>query len=279
MQATIKFIEEELSGLYPKNEVRSLSGILFKFICGLSFTDLVVQKDEKIPEVKLKQIKQVVKRLKQHEPIQYIIGEAGFYGLELTVNPAVLIPRPETEELVEWVLMSGVNKNARALDIGTGSGCIPIAIKKNAPGLEFEAIDISEKAIEVARGNAKKNGVDVSFMVYDISRWRERQWGEFDIVVSNPPYVRELEKQYMNTNILNFEPHQALFVADTDPLKFYKIISDFAMPNLKKGGALFFEINEAFGQEASEMLARKGFLNVELKKDLSGKDRMIKASK
>ncbi len=279
MQATIKFIEEELSGLYPKNEVRSLAGILFKFICGLSFTDLVVQKDEKIPEIKLKQIKQVVKRLKQHEPIQYIIGEAEFYGLKLTVNPAVLIPRPETEELVEWVLMSGISKNARAFDIGTGSGCIPIAIKKNAPGLEVEAIDISEKAIEVARGNAKKNGVDISFMVYDVSRWRERQWGKFDIVVSNPPYVRELEKQYMNTNILNFEPHQALFVADTDPLKFYKIISDFAMSNLKKDGSLFFEINEAFGQEASEMLVRKGFLNVELKKDLSGKDRMIKASK
>ncbi len=279
MQATIKFIEEELSGLYPKNEVRSLACILFKFICGLSFTDLVVQKDEKIPEIKLKQIKQVVKRLKQHEPIQYIIGETEFYGLKLTVNPAVLIPRPETEELVEWVLMSGIDKDARVFDIGTGSGCIPIAIKKNAPELEVEAIDISEKAIEVARGNAKKNGVDVSFMVYDVSRWRERQWGKFDIIISNPPYVRELEKQYMNTNILNFEPHQALFVADTDPLKFYKIISDFAMSNLKKEGSLFFEINEAFGQEASEMLVRKGFLNVELKKDLSGKDRMIKASK
>ncbi|NOY95212.1 MAG: peptide chain release factor N(5)-glutamine methyltransferase [Chlorobi bacterium] len=279
MQATIKFIEEELSGLYPKNEVRSLAGILFKFICGLSFTDLVVQKDEKIPEIKLKQIKQVVKRLKQHEPIQYIIGETEFYGLKLTVNPAVLIPRPETEELVEWVLMSGIDKDARVFDIGTGSGCIPIAIKKNAPELEVEAIDISEKAIEVARGNAKKNGVDVSFMVYDVSRWRERQWGKFDIIISNPPYVRELEKQYINTNILNFEPHQALFVADTDPLKFYEIISDFAMPHLKKDGYLFFEINEAFGQEVSEMLAMKGFLNVELKKDLSGKDRMIKASK
>ena len=235
-----------------------------------------------------------LKRLKNEEPVQYIIGATEFYGFPFLVDKSTLIPRPETEELVEWILLETtklqrdqVSKSLQILDIGTGSGCIPISLARNLPTATISAIDISADALKVAIKNATLNKVKVDFIegnVLDLYAFNEilkqepYQQVKFDIIVSNPPYVRELEKIEIQNNVLLNEPHLALFVSDENPLLFYDKIADIAKQHLSKNGLLFFEINQYLGEETIKILAEKGFKNIKLRKDLFGNDRMIKAT-
>lgn len=274
----------DLAELFPATEIQSFLSIVLEEYLGLQRIDLVTRPNMEIDSEKLETLISVLNRLKNQEPIQYIIGETEFFGLPFKVNKNVLIPRPETEELVEWIISeSSEMKSSKdstslsLLDIGTGSGCIPISIKKNKPFLEVFGIDISTSALEIATQNAQLNDVDIRFIQTDILV-AEKLNRKFDIIVSNPPYVRELEKKEISDNVLDYEPGLALFVSDEDPLIFYRKIASLAKTHLAQNGLLFFEINEYLGKEMTEMLRLLGFQNVLLKKDLFGKDRMIKAS-
>ena len=275
MKATIQYINSELAGLYPVSEIEGFTRIIFEVVCGWSFTEQIVKSHEKISETDFEKIEAIILRLKNCEPIQYILGETEFYGLKLKVNPSVLIPRPETEELVQWIIKSNLPGNSIILDIGTGSGCIALALKSQLINAEVFGVDISENAMEVARQNALKNNLEVDFFQADILNWNEFEWKNFDIIVSNPPYIRESEKLQMRSNVLNYEPENALFVTDTDPLIFYKSIAAFAKKHLTKSGILFFEINENMGLEMNEMLVDFGFYDIEIRKDINGKNRMV----
>lgn len=217
--------------------------------------------------------------LKEHKPIQYILGETEFYGMKFFVNENVLIPRPETEELVEWILSDFPNhENLKALDIGTGSGCIPITLKKNRPDWKIAALDFSEKAIETARNNAKFHQTEIEFIENDFLKMNFNSFEKLDLIISNPPYIGETEKNLMDENVVKFEPHSALFVPDENPFIFYKRIIELAENNLKKGGSIYVEINQNLAEE-TKSLFENSFPNVELKKDISGNNRMIKAIK
>ncbi len=270
---------DELGAVYPAEEIDSFFNILAETYYGVKRIQLATN-----PDLTLNDSEDILKalaELKNEKPIQYIIGETEFYGLNFKVNDGVLIPRPETEELVEWVLKKAKpNMPINILDMGTGSGCIAISLAKHLPQAKVFAIDISTKALNIAKKNALFNGVDVYFKEADILTLKTlSEQVEFDIIVSNPPYVREKEKQYMKPNVLDNEPHLALFVKDEDPLLFYKAITDFAINNLKENGLLFFEINEFLGNAMIDLLRHKNFKNIELKQDIFKKDRMIKAEK
>ncbi|TYP99061.1 release factor glutamine methyltransferase [Tenacibaculum adriaticum] len=273
------FFNEELSELYPKTEIDAFFFRLIENKLGLQLVDIFVKQDYNIPSDKILDLNKVLECLKKEVPIQYILGETEFYGLPFIVNENVLIPRPETEELVSWVLEEAKNKkkDISILDIGTGSGCIPISIKKNLPNSVVFAIDVSDKALIVARQNAEVNKIKINFLKQDILQVNNLQQ-TFDIIISNPPYIRELEKKEINNNVLKNEPHLALFVSDENPLIFYKKIAELAKNHLNPNGILLFEINQYLGKETEQMLKEKGFKNVMLKKDLFGKDRMIKAN-
>ncbi|BFM41993.1 peptide chain release factor N(5)-glutamine methyltransferase [Flavobacterium sp. CFS9] len=221
----------------------------------------------------------LVLQLKKEVPIQYLLGKTHFYGLDFEVNENVLIPRPETEELVEWIINENSggtkSKKIKILDIGTGSGCIAISLAKNLPHAEVYAIDVSKKAIATAKRNAVRNKVDVTFMLQDILEAEELKQN-FDVIVSNPPYVRNLEKQEIKKNVLDYEPHLALFVDDNDALIFYRKIAELAKKNLSEKGQLYFEINQYLGKEMIDLLEKMNFKNIELKKDIYDNDRMIK---
>jgi release factor glutamine methyltransferase len=275
MKATIQYINSELAGLYPVSEIEGFTRIIFEAVYGWSFTEQIVKRHEKISATDFEKIEAIILRLKKYEPIQYIFGETEFYGLKLKVNPSVLIPRPETEELIQWITKSNFHRNSIILDIGTGSGCIALALKSQLKDAEVFGIDISENAVQVARQNATKNKLEVDFFQADILIWNEFEWKNFDIIVSNPPYIRESEKLQMHPNVLNFEPENALFVTDADPLIFYKSIAAFAKKHLTKSGMLFFEINENMGLEINEMLVNFGFYDIEIRKDINGKNRMV----
>lgn len=275
MKATIQYINSELAGLYPVSEIEGFTRIILEAVCRLSFTEQVVKSNEKVLSADFEKMEDIVHRLKNFEPIQYILGETEFYGLKLLVNPFVLIPRPETEELVQWITKSKLPQNITILDIGTGSGCIALALKSQLKEVEIFGIDISEKAIETARQNALKNSLDVRFFQADILKWNEFDWENFGVIVSNPPYIRESEKVQMQSNVLNYEPENALFVSDNDPLVFYRSIATFAKKHLTKDGLLFFEINEKLGLEMNEMLVDFGFRDIEIRKDINGKNRML----
>ena len=277
MQTTIQYIEKELADLYPKSEVQGFIHIIFEYVCGFDYTALLLHKNEKLDVAHHKQIVEIVSRLTQFEPIQYILGETEFFGLKLKVKPGVLIPRPETEELVHWITTITWPPNPVIFDIGTGSGCIALALKKNLRQAQVSAVDFSEIALQTARENAALNKLDVKFFLFNILQWSKTNWPLFDGVVSNPPYVRELEKKYMHANVLNYEPETALFVPDNDPLIFYRQIGLFARKYLKPEGKLFFEINESMGEETIGFLKHIGFKNIEMRKDINGKYRMIKA--
>ena len=214
MKATIQYINSELAGLYPVSEIEGFTRIIFEAVCSWSFTEQVVKRHEKISVNDFEKIKAIILRLKIFEPIQYILGETEFYGLKLKVNPSVLIPRPETEELVQWIITGNLTENSVILDIGTGSGCIALALKSRLNKAEVFGVDVSENALKVARQNALKNSLDVGFFQSDILKWNEFEWKNFDVIVSNPPYIRESEKLQMHANVLNFEPGNALFVND-----------------------------------------------------------------
>ncbi len=279
MEATIQYIEKELAGLYPKTEIKAFVRLILEHVFGLSYTDQVLQRRKKADEPLRKSVVEVVERLKAFEPIQYILGETEFFGMKLKVNPAVLIPRPETEELISWILEQRTEGNPAVLDVGTGSGCIALALKKSFKGAEVWAVDFSQQALQIARENGRKNSLDVNFFQADILSWENYEWRNFSLIVSNPPYVRESEKGVMSDNVLKYEPETALFVPDSDPLLFYRRIAEFAQRHLEENGWLYFEINEAFGNETHRLLENAGFCSVETKHDLSGKARMIRCRK
>lgn len=279
MKTTIQYIENELNSLYPKNEIQGFIRLMFENICQLSYTDFVLQKNNRINSSARGKIKEIVERLKKFEPIQYILGETEFMGLKIRVNPSVLIPRPETEELVQWIVESQDFRLPRILDVGTGSGNIALALKSQIRAANILAIDISEKALKVAKLNAFQNKLEIDLLKADILNWQDKSWEIFDVVVCNPPYVREFEKGNMHPNVLEFEPGEALFVTNSDPLVFYRKTGEFAIKYLRKNGGLFFEINENMGQEMIHLLQNLGFNNIQIRKDINGKNRMLQCKK
>ena len=264
-----------------KEEVDCFFFILIESYYNVSRIQLAMDSDFGINDSE--KILNALALLKQQKPIQYIIGETEFYGLPFKVNESVLIPRPETEELVEWVLSKvDKNKTIHILDIGTGSGCIAISLAKNLPNSKVYGLDVSAEALKTAKLNAESNKVHVEFIKADILEVESRRPKidtNFDIIISNPPYVREQEKEFMNPNVLENEPHLALFVKDENPLLFYDAITQFATNNLAKEGELYFEINEYLGNAMIELLNDNNFKNIELKQDIYKKDRMIKGIK
>ncbi|PWS33499.1 peptide chain release factor N(5)-glutamine methyltransferase [Pedobacter paludis] len=267
----------ELDEIYDGDEARALFSLAAEHVLKLSPSKLRMVKDTSLTFIDFQKLLSILNDLKIGKPIQHILGEAHFYGSIFKVNEHVLIPRPETEELVDWIIhdLEG-EENLNLLDIGTGSGCIPITIKKYLPQIKVSTIDISNRAIVTAQENAKTIGTEVKFIEADILTYKTDL--KYDIIVSNPPYIRALEKEAMHQNVLSFEPHIALFVSDEEPLIFYSKIADFAISNLNENGFLYFEINEYLGVETLDMLRDKGFNNMELRKDMQGKDRMVKAS-
>jgi release factor glutamine methyltransferase len=274
-----QYFVKELLAIYDEVEAESFFYLTLEKFHRLRRIDLALQPNFEIGENEVEKWKSVLTDLKKQKPIQYILGETEFYGLPFLVNKDVLIPRPETEELVELILAESRKskvKSLRILDIGTGSGCIPISLKKNLPDAEFFAVDVSENALEVAKENAKVNGVEVNFIKINILETEDLDQ-QFDIIVSNPPYVRMLEKEEIKPNVLEFEPHLALFVEDNDPLLFYRKIAQLAKKNLNENGKLYFEINQYLGKETVGLLESLGFTNIKLLKDIYGNDRMISA--
>jgi len=277
----------ELQTIQEDSEIESYFFILTEILHNLKRIDVSLHHDFEVSETDLEKWKTIISELKTEKPIQYITGEAWFYGLRFEVNENTLIPRPETEELVEWIVESQKSKveylniqksnNLTILDIGTGSGCIPITLKKEIPSAFVSAIDISEKALEMARKNAINNKVEINFIHQNILE-TESLDEKYDIIVSNPPYVRNLEKQEIKKNVLDYEPHLALFVHDSDSLLFYRKIAQLAFKSLAPNGKLFFEINQYLGKETVELIEQLGFNNIELRKDFMGNDRMICAS-
>ncbi|MGH1385230.1 peptide chain release factor N(5)-glutamine methyltransferase [Kordia sp.] len=279
---------KELDEIYGKDEVNSFFFMLTEAYFGLERFALALDPDYVITKAQETPMFSALSELKLQKPIQHILGNAHFFGLDFLVNEHTLIPRPETEELVQWIL-DAVKKHTatetlRILDIGTGSGCIPIALKKHLPNAKIYALDISESALKVAQKNAKANEVEIQFekadvlSLADLNVFNEDKLS-FDIIVSNPPYVRNLEKAEMQKNVLEFEPDSALFVEDDNPLIFYDRIANLAKANLQPNGSLYFEINQYLGKEMIALLKNKEFKNIELRTDIFGVDRMMKAVK
>lgn len=272
-----KFIAELLP-FYDEMEAESFFYLILENQRKLRRIDLALNIDLLFSSEEILIWNAILEKLQLEIPIQYILGTTQFYGLEFNVNENVLIPRPETEELVEWIIISNLKtpklKKLKILDIGTGSGCIAISLAKNIPDAEVSAIDISEKALATAKANADLNNVAVTFLQKNILETTDLEQ-QFDIIVSNPPYVRNLEKAEIKSNVLANEPHLALFVEDNDALIFYRKIAELATKNLSVEGKLFFEINQYLGKETVELLEKMHFKNIELRKDIYGNDRMI----
>jgi release factor glutamine methyltransferase len=273
---------------YGKDEVDSFFRILMEQYLNIKRIQLVLNPEYTITSEQEQWFLNALRELKHHKPIQYIIGETEFYGLPFKVNADTLIPRPETEELVALVIANSKitklkSKPLTILDIGTGTGCIAISLAKQIPQAHVHAIDVSEKALSIAKHNAELNGVHIEFIQDDILNLRHVELvsasHNFDIIVSNPPYVRHVEKAEIQPNVLENEPHLALFVDDENPLQFYKAICEYAQHHLKEDGLLYFEINEYLGREMIQLLESFAFQSIELKKDVFGKDRMIKGVK
>jgi len=281
MQRFLTYIDSRLGTIYSKNELKSISRLLLRQLAGMSSVQIYSDKDTKFPDDILTILETSVNRLLNREPIQYVLGEAEFFELNFKVKPGVLIPRPETEELVELILkdFKNKNKNIRLLDIGTGSGCIAVSLAKNLPDAMVSAWDISDDALKIARENAELNRVTVNFQLLDILSTEvfEKETDQWDVIVSNPPYVCQSEKAVMEAHVLNHEPHLALFVNDNDPLIFYRVISQYAVNKLKKGGRLYFEINSQLGKKTLDLVRQQPFEKVDLFQDLSGRDRIIRA--
>lgn len=271
-----------LSGLYPSEEIESFFNILAQEYLNLSRIQIALDREQIVADQNVQKFNDVLTRLKLYEPIQYILGKTEFFGLQFKVNPSTLIPRPETEELVEFILgeisqLEDKPETVELLDIGTGSGCIAISLAKNLENASISAMDISLEALEVAKENARTNQANVEFLECDILACNSLP-KRYDIIVSNPPYVRELEKEWMEPNVLKHEPDLALFVKDADPLLFYRKIAALAQANLKPNGKLFFEINEYLGNDLVALLEKMEFQQIGIRKDIFGKDRMLKCS-
>lgn len=280
LKAVKQAFEEGLQDLYPSEEIQSFFVLLSEFLLNYSRLDTVLNQSEILSEETITTYGDALKRLQNQEPIQYIIGATEFFSMPLKVNSATLIPRPETEELVQWVLDFAHETDIQVdslLDIGTGSGCIAIALAKHVPEARVSALDISEEAIKVATENAKQNDVAVNFMHTDILSVTTLP-ASYACIVSNPPYVRNKEKKQMAPNVLENEPASALYVSDEDPLLFYRKIAQLAKGHLINGGQLFFEINEYLSKEMIALLTSEGYSDVEVRKDMYGKDRMLRGT-
>ena len=282
---------QQLAGMYEPEEVENLCFLTLEYVLKMNRLEVSLSRKMDISTSSLTQLNEVASRLSLSEPIQYIIGSTEFYGMEFQVNPATLIPRPETEELVEWIvndtkklaissqrdIEKNITEKVTILDIGTGSGCIAISLAKNISNAHVEAIDISQDALATAYQNANKNEANVTFYnqnILEVETLEKR----YNIIVSNPPYVRMLEKKEMRDNVLSNEPDSALFVSDDDPLVFYRKIGELAFKALQTQGSLYVEINEYLGSETVTLFEKIGFKKVSLRKDMFGKNRMIKAS-
>ena len=277
----------ELDAIYGKHEVDSFFYLCTEHYLSIPRIQLTLEPGLAITKSETDTFFKVIEHLKQQKPIQYLLGETEFFGLRFKVNDNVLIPRQETEELVDLIIrsvtLSTVKKSLNILDIGTGSGCIAISLAKNLPNAKIYALDISKEALKVAKQNADLNNVEINFIEASIldetCHSALDAESTFDVIVSNPPYVRNLEKQEIQPNVLDNEPHLALFVEDDNPLLFYKAITNFALKNLKPKGTLYFEINQYLGEETKALLMDTNFQKVELLKDLNGNDRMLKGKK
>jgi len=277
-KAKIQAIAKKLSGVYDEREAMNMAHLLLTHFYGLDRMKVVLNDEFLLVENVEIVLNKAIDELNQHKPIQHILGSVEFYGCELKVDERALIPRPETEELVDWIVTENIIEDPYILDVGTGTGCIPIALKNAIPKARVAAVDVSEEALALARENAKQNNTEVDFQHLDILN-EAFPFDMLDLVVSNPPYIPESDKPEMSSNVLSFEPHLALFVANNDPFIFYKRITELALQHLKIGGMLYFEIHERFGEEMVKLVEDMGFTNVFLKKDLQGKDRMLQAQK
>jgi release factor glutamine methyltransferase len=287
----LNIYHSELDVLFGKEEVDSFFNVLIEYYLNIKRIHLVLDPQYTITKEQEQPLFEALARLKLQKPIQYILGETEFYGLPFKVNEHTLIPRPETEELVDWIINCHTERSrivskepqTKILDIGTGTGCIAISLAKHLLNTKVSALDVSEEALLIAQQNAELNVVNVEFIYDDILNSLQTElvsvFHKYDVIVSNPPYVRNLEKAEIQPNVLDNEPHLALFVDDENPLQFYKAICEFALINLKVNGMLYFEINEYLGSEMLALLEGYGFKNIELKKDLFGKDRMVKGVK
>lgn len=268
----LPFFNTELDGFFSSKESESMAFWCIHSLSGLNRSEYHLATNTPLSQNEINSYKRIIERLKTKEPLQYILGECEFYGLSLKVSPSCLIPRSETEELVHWILQHNFTN---AVDIGTGSGCIPISLAKHSTA-EITAFDISSDALFIAQENAKLNQVKINFIHHDIFKDIDI-YKPFDLIVSNPPYVLESEKVLMNKNVLDYEPHLALFVTDNDALQYYKRIIEFSKVHLQKDGLLFFEINEQKSDGIKDLLEKNGFENILIKKDMQGKNRMVKA--
>ena len=277
-------LTKELKNVYETDELKNIIELVIEHITNLSRAEQVKNKVPYLTCTQLEDLDSITERLKKNEPVQYVLGEAWFAGMKFKVNKNVLIPRPETEELVDWIAKvinaqySIRNVQCSIMDIGTGSGCIPITLKKKLPQATVSAIDVCSEALFTATENAVALNADVNFVLLDFldeEKWKEL--AQYDIIVSNPPYIKQSEIFTMHERVKEFEPHLALFVPDKDALLFYKKLSDFSMKHLNVGGKLFVEINEVLGEAVSNLFRSAGFVNVELKKDMQGKDRIVMA--
>jgi release factor glutamine methyltransferase len=287
-QEQYQHLREALAAIHETSEAEVMAAMVVEYVAKKKINHL---KHEEVLIEETQQINQILQQLLTHRPLQYVLNEAWFYGLKFEVSETVLIPRPETEELADWIIKEVRSKKYEVrselltthyspltiLDIGTGSGCIPIALKKNLPETEVSAIDVCSEALHTATTNALNNETEINFQLLDFldeSKWD--QLSKYDIIVSNPPYIKSTEANTMSKHVLDFEPHKALFVQDEDALLFYRKIADFALHHLLPNGAVYVEINQQLGQETVELFQQRGF-TVELKKDMSGNERMVKA--
>lgn len=274
----LKFLKE-LEDVHSPEETTSFFFLLTEHFLGKKRIDVALDPELIIESDTIGLFEKALEQLKNEYPVQYITGSTNFMGLTFEVNPDVLIPRPETEELVSWVLSFHTeNHTLDILEIGSGSGCIPVSLSKHLRKASIRSLDLSEKALSVAKKNARSHGVSIDFQQRDILEMEDLS-ATYDLIISNPPYVRESEKEQMHGNVLRYEPKIALYVKDEDPLLFYKAIARLAMTGLRPGGELFFEINQYMGKELISLLADMGFVSIALKKDIYGADRMIRAVK
>ncbi len=280
LNAVLKFAKTELAHFYDEREIQSFFYLLCEHYLGMDKTAFILNPEYALSESELLKFNFAIKDLKTEKPIQYILGKTEFFGFDFKVNEHTLIPRPETEELVQWVIEKEKSRSSlRILDIGTGSGCIAISLAKKIPQAYVTGIDISSEALEIARFNSEHLEASVAFDAVDILNPPESYNAKFDVIISNPPYVLETEKALMKKNVLSYEPNQALFVPDSDPLLFYRKIVEFAEENLLSGGRIYFEINEQMGAEINALLFHFNYNPIELRKDLFERPRMIFATK
>ncbi|MCJ7446860.1 MAG: peptide chain release factor N(5)-glutamine methyltransferase [Bacteroidales bacterium] len=273
------YLAKELGDIYPEPEISALTSIIIRNIYGISRLHRLALPESPVSKKQVQRIISICMELRTGKPVQYILGETSFYNCVIRVNSETLIPRSETEELVDLIIKENRGFTGTILDVGTGTGCIAIALAVNIPGSVITGIDISEGAIKIAKENARLNSVKVTLIIADIFNAEFSLHDKTDIIVSNPPYIRESEKQFIAKNVLDFEPHMALFVPDSDPLIYYREIVRFAVNILKPGGKIYFEINEAMGKSIFQLLESSGYSGIEIVKDINGKERIIKGIK